>query len=176
MCPGVCVCACERRSSNLKRILRTLPAPATLPAQNHERVVDYEQNSEDAPRASTATRRKPQQSPPAENHERVVDSKQNSEDDPRASAVTRSKPRDVCQLRTEFRGRSKCQHRHPPDHERVHPPKTARKASIQNQILRMLQAPTPPPAENHKKVVDYEQNSADAPSASAATCRLRTEF
>ena len=36
-----------------------MPAPPT--AENHERVVDYEQHHEDAPRASVATRRKPRE-------------------------------------------------------------------------------------------------------------------
>ena len=39
-------------------ILGTLHSPAPPPAKNHEWIVDYEKNSEEAPRASAATRRK----------------------------------------------------------------------------------------------------------------------
>ena len=41
------------------RRFRAFGPPASPPAQNHERVGDYEQNSEDAPRASAANRPKP---------------------------------------------------------------------------------------------------------------------
>ena len=96
-----------RGSSITSRILRTLHTPALPPAEIHESVVDS--NCEDAPRASTATRRKPGEGlqflkkilrtphasalPPAQNHEKVVDYEQNSEDAPHASAATRPKPR-----------------------------------------------------------------------------------
>ena len=40
------------------RIVRTLQAPAPRGAENHERVVDGEQNCEDAPRASAGARQK----------------------------------------------------------------------------------------------------------------------
>ena len=42
-------------------------------------------------------------------------------------------------------------------------------SSIPNRILRTLHAPAPPPVQNHKKDVDSEQTSQDAPRASATT-------
>ena len=74
-----------------KRFLRALHAPAWPPAQNHERFVDYEKNSEDAPRASAAA---------AENHETVVDSKENSADAPRVGVATCRKPREGRRFRS----------------------------------------------------------------------------
>ena len=239
-----------RRSTITNRMLH---APAPPPAQNHKRVVESEENSQDAPRASAATCPKPREgpsitkrilrmlhapaTPPAENHEKVNDYEQ---DAPRASAATRRKPREGRRLRTdfqgrstrqrhhpregrrlrtererskrqrrhppettrwslrpEFRGRSTCRRRHPPKttrsssirsriprrstRQRRHPPKTTRGSSSTNRNLRTLGAPVPPPAENHEKVVDYEQNSGDAPRASHAARRkprdrLRTGF
>ena len=53
-----------------------LAAPAQPPAENHE----YEQNSEDAPRASAAACKK--------THKKGVNSEQNSEDAGCASAAT----------------------------------------------------------------------------------------
>ena len=123
------------RPSITKRILRMLHAPATPPAENHEKVVDYEQ---DAPRASAAT-------PPKTT---------------RRSSIANRLPGTL----------------HAPA-----PPPT-RRSSITNRT-RTLQAPAPPPAGNHQMVVDYDQNSEDAPRASAATRpkpterrRLRTEI
>ena len=68
-----------RGSSIANRILRTLHAPAPPPAENRERIVDHEQNSED-PLHAPAPR-------PGENCERVVNCEENSQDDPRASAI-----------------------------------------------------------------------------------------
>ena len=48
----------RRRWSTTTRILGALHSQAPAPAQNHERVVDSEQNYEDAPRATAAARRK----------------------------------------------------------------------------------------------------------------------
>ena len=67
-------------------------------------------------------------------------------------------------------------------HQRGEPPKTMRGPSVTSRFLKRLHAPAPLPAQN-EKVVDYEQNSEDAPRASAAThlkqregLRCRTEF
>ena len=61
------------------RILR-IYASALARAQNSERVVDFKQNSQDAPRASTSTRPKQREGCqfPAQDSEKVVDSHQNS--------------------------------------------------------------------------------------------------
>ena len=48
-----------RRSSIPNRNFKTLHAPAPPPAPNHETDVDYEEDPEDAPRASAAARPKP---------------------------------------------------------------------------------------------------------------------
>ena len=44
-----------RGPSTTSRFLKTLHAPAPLPAQSHEKVVDYQKSFEDAPRTSAAT-------------------------------------------------------------------------------------------------------------------------
>ena len=95
------------------RIRRTLHAPVLPSAQNSARVVDPKPNSQDAPRASAATRRKQREGhrfpnrsrrklhAPAlpcaapQNNERVVDSKQNSQ---HALAATRPKQRKGCRF------------------------------------------------------------------------------
>ena len=59
-------------------ILKTLHAPASPPVENRERVVDHEKNMR--------TLRAPAP-PPAENHERVLDYEQNSEDAPRGNVL-----------------------------------------------------------------------------------------
>ena len=48
-------------SSTMNRLLRTLHAPAPPPAQSHERVVDCEQDCDDAPRTKAAARPKPRE-------------------------------------------------------------------------------------------------------------------
>ena len=127
--------------------------PAPPPAENQEKVVDYQKKSGDAPRARATTHRKAREgrrlqkevsgcstrrNVPATNHERVFYSRS----------------------RTEFRGRSTCQRRLRP--------KTTRGWSITSRIRRTLHAPAPRPAENHERLVDCEENSEDASRAEAA--------
>ena len=128
------------------------------PAENSGKVVDSKHSSKHAPRASV---------PRAQNSERVFDSKQNSQDAPRASAATRRRQREGRRFQTEFSGRSMRQ--------RCLPPKTARGPSIPNRILRTLHANALPRTQNSERVVDSEQNSQDAPCASAATRRKQRE-
>ena len=123
-----------RGPSTTSRFLKTLHAPAPLPAQSHEKVVDYQKSFEDAPRTSAATHLEQREGRRCRT----------------ASIATRPKPRKGRRLRTD---------------------------------LRTLHAPAPPSAQNHERVVDYRQNSEDAPRASAAvrpkprkSRRLRTEF
>ena len=106
-----------RGPSTTSRFLKTLHAPAPLPAQSHEKVVDYQKSFEDAPRTSAATHLEQREGrrlrtdlrtlhalapPSAQNHERVVDYRKNSEDAPRASAAVRPKPRQGRRFRKEF--------------------------------------------------------------------------
>ena len=84
---------------------------------------------------------------------RGVDSKQTSQDAPRASAPTCRKQRQGRRFQTEFSGCSTHQHSHPENRDKVvaskenstrqrcHAPKTARRSSIPNRILRTLHAP-----------------------------------
>ena len=74
-----------RGSSITNRIWRTLHMPAPSSAESREMVVDYEQNSEDAPRISAAARRKPRE-------DRRL--RAELQDAPRASAAARRKPRE----------------------------------------------------------------------------------
>ena len=84
---GRCRCSgvCEWWSSTPNRILRMmLHAPVPPTAEIHERLVDCEQSSEHAQRASAANLRKPREG-------RRLRTEQNSEDAPRAIAAARPK-------------------------------------------------------------------------------------
>ena len=103
--------------------------------------------------------------PPSPNSKRVVDSEQNSQDAPRASAAACPKQREGRRFSTEFSGLSTRQRRHQP--------KTRRRSSIPNRIMRTLHSkrvvdseqssqvygPALPPAQNSERVVDFKQNS-----------------
>ena len=88
------------------RILKMLLAPAPPPGQNSNRVVDSAGNSQDAPRASAATRPKQQEGRRFRNSKLVVDSERNSLDAPRARAAALPKHGESRRFRTEFAERS----------------------------------------------------------------------
>ena len=125
--------------------------PAPPPAENHEKVVDYEKKIWGR---STRPRHHPPQSTRrssiAKRILRMLHAPQR----------TRHNPREGSRSRTEFRGRSTSQRRLRP--------KTTRGWSITSRIRRTLHAPAPRPAENHERLVDCEENSEDAPRAEAA--------
>ena len=136
-------------SSIPNRILRTLHAPAPPPAQNHARVVDSEQASQDAPRASATSRPKPQ-----EGRRFRTEFSGLSTHQPRHPPKTVRRSSIPNRLLAPRASAAPFQ-----NHEKgVH--------SEQNS---QLHAPAPPPAQNHEKVVDSEQNSQDCPRTSPAT-------
>ena len=169
----------------MKRIPRMLRAPALKRTENNQKVATYNQNFEDAPRASLTTRglhlcpefrrRSTRQrsnapkttrgspltaraSPRAENSERVAATyAQNFEDAPRASVTTRGKQREGRHLCPEFRGRS--------TRQRHDPPETARGSPLTPKISRTLHTPASQCAENSERVTAYGKTMRESPLA-----------
>ena len=136
-----------RGSSIPLRILRTPHAPALPPAENSERVIDSEQNSEDAPRASAPTRRKQCEG----RHSR---------------REFRGRPmREGRHSRREFRGRPNA--RGSSFAPRISRTPNARGSSFAPRISRTLHPPTLRQATATERVVIRAENFEAAPRASA---------
>ena len=128
---------------------RTPHAPAPPPTAKHERVVDYEKNSEGAPHASAR---------PAENHERVLDCKQTSEDEPAPRPAANREIVIDCEQNSEDAPRA---------------------SSIAKRILRTLstrQRHQRPKATRGSSLSRVRKTMQDAPRASAGTRRKQREF
>ena len=170
----------------MKRIPRTLHAPALKRTENNKKVATY---SPEFRRRSTlarqrhdarkTTRRSPftprisrtlhaPASRRAGTSEKVATYAQNIEDAPRTSAPTHRKQRDGRHLQPEFRGGRSTRWRHDA-------PETARGSPLTPRISRTLHAPASRRAENNDRVTTYAQNFEDAPRASVTTRRKQRD-
>ena len=167
----------------MKRIPRTLHAPALKRTENNERVATY---SPDFQRRSTRQRhdaRKTTRGSPftprisstlhapasrsAGTNERVATYVQNFKDAPRASAPTHRKQREGRHLQPKFQaGSTRWRH---------DAPEAARGSPLTPRISRTLHAPASRRAENNERVATCAQNFEDAPRASVTTRRNQRE-
>ena len=156
----------------MKRIPRTLHAPALQRTENNERVATYAQNFKDAPRASVTTRGKQREGRHLrpEFRGRSTRQRHDAPETARGSPLTPRSPRILRTLHAPASPRAE-------NNERVascaqnfdDSPETGRGSPLTARISRTLHAPASPRAGNSERVATHARNFKDAPRASVTT-------